>query len=142
MFNGGTFSRTFNSAGTFYYRCQIHTSMRGQIDVVVPPDSDGDGWSDAAETTIGTDPLDACADTTTPDDERGPGFSEPVPPWPPDFNDDRSVTGADLSAVAAVIGQSAPPAPVRRDVSLPPDGAVTGADLSAVAGRIGTSCVP
>ena len=80
--------------------------MRGRIDLVVPPDSDGDSWSDAAETAIGTDPLDACADTTTSNDERGPAFGEPVPPWSHDLNDHRSVTGTDLSAIAAVIGQS------------------------------------
>jgi len=65
-----------------------------------------------------------------------------VPPWPPDFTDDRSVSGADLSAVAAVIDQSVPPAPVRRDIGQPPDGAITGAELSAVAGKIETSCTP
>jgi len=138
----GTFSNTFNTAGTFYYRCNFHPmTMRGTIDVVFQ-DSDSDGWSDAAETTIGTDPLDACADTTTPDDERGPGFGEPVPPWPPDLNDDRSVTGFDLNAIAGVIGQNVPPAPVRRDISLPPNGSVTGADLNAVASRIGKICTP
>lgn len=110
--------------------------------VTPDPDDDNDAWLDTAEGAVGTDPLDACADTATPNDERGPAFSEPVPPWPPDFNDDRSVTGADLSAVAAVIGQSVPTAPVRRDIGQPPDGAITGADLSAVAGNIGLSCTP
>ncbi|MEI7452532.1 MAG: cupredoxin family copper-binding protein [Candidatus Falkowbacteria bacterium] len=29
--NGGTFSFTFNDAGTFSYICSIHTSMKGEI---------------------------------------------------------------------------------------------------------------
>jgi len=109
----------------------------------VTPDCDGDGWKDGSEANfIGTDPLDACADTTTAYDERGPGFGEPVPPWPPDFNDDGSVTGADLSAVAADIGKAVPPAPPRKDISDPQNQSIGGADLSRVAGPIGTSCTP
>jgi hypothetical protein len=65
-----------------------------------------------------------------------------VPPWPPDFNDDRFVTGFDLSAIAGVLGETVPPAPVRRDIGQPPDGTITGLDLSAVASRIGTVCTP
>jgi len=72
------FSRTFNTTGTFFYRCEVHpTTMRGRIDVVIQ-DSDGDGWGDAAETTIGTDPLDGFADTAT-NDERAPASENPCP---------------------------------------------------------------
>ncbi len=94
-------------------------------------DCDMDGWKDGAELQyIGTDPQDNCADNAVD------------AAWPPDFNNDGSITGFDLSAIAGVIGQSVPPASARRDIAPdPPDGAVTGADLSAVAGRIGTSCL-
>ena len=42
--NGGQFSQTFNTAGTFFYRCNIHPlSMFGQLNVDAPPaDNDGD----------------------------------------------------------------------------------------------------
>jgi len=92
-------------------------------------DGDDDGWNDAAETTIGTDPLDACADNGSDST------------WPPDFNNDGAVTGFDLNAIAADIGKNVPPAPARKDIAPdPPDGSITGADLSAVATRIGRTC--
>jgi plastocyanin len=98
--SSGTFSRTFNTGGTFFYRCEVHTgAMRGRIEVI--QDSDGDGWSDAAESIIGTNPLLKCG----------------MDAWPVDFNNDGSVTGFDLSAVAGVIGQNVPPAPARRPAS-------------------------
>jgi len=106
----------------------------------VPLDSDGDGvgnacdadddndtWSDVAEAVIGTDPLLKCG----------------VNAWPPDFNNDASVSGADLSAVAAHVGKAVPPAPARSDIGPdPPDASITGADLSALAGKIGAACSP
>ncbi len=77
---------------------------------------------------MGTNPLLACG----------------ADAWPPDFNSDAAVTGADLSAVAADIGLSVPPAPVRKDIAPDPagDNNITGADLSAVAARIGEACTP
>ena len=95
------------------------------------PDCDLDGWTDLAELVfIGTDPLDACPDNLAHD------------ALPVDFNNDASVTGADLSVVAAAIGQTVPPALPRKDIAPAlPDGAITGADLSAVAARIGRTCV-
>jgi plastocyanin len=30
---GGTYSHTFNTAGTFHYHCKVHTSMHGVITV-------------------------------------------------------------------------------------------------------------
>jgi len=111
----------------------FHPSLSGQIALATESwklfDMDQDGWRSGAESTIGTDALDDCADDTA------------SAAWPPDFNNDNSVTGADLSAVAADIGKSVPPAPVRKDIAPdPPDSAITGADLSAVAGVIGTAC--
>ncbi len=87
-------------------------------------DEDNDGFYDSTEDYTGTDRLVACGDDA----------------WPPDFDNDRSVTGSDLSQVEAILGQKVSAADVRNDLN--PDGVITGADLSAVAGRIGTSCEP
>ena len=95
-------------------------------------DTDGDLFSDEREFQIGTNPARACAASSAAEDES-------PDPYPLDFNDDGSVTGFDLSQIAAVIGQAVPPAPARRDLNV--DGAVTGADLSLVAARIGTACL-
>jgi len=90
-------------------------------------DGDNDGWSDGAETTIGTNPALACG----------------LDANPADFNSDQSFTGFDLSAVAADIGKAVPPAPARKDIAPePPDGFITGDDLSTVAGLIGRTCMP
>ena len=103
----GTFSRTFNTAGTFFYRCQIHpTTMRGRIEVV--QDSDGDSWSDAAESIIGTDPLRKCG----------------VNAWPPDINNDGFSDISDIVALGASFGKSVPPAPARYNIA--PDGRLRG----------------
>jgi hypothetical protein len=94
-------------------------------------DTDGDGWGDAAEAIIGTDPLDGCADDPTDDAN------------PADFNNDGFFAGFDLDVIAGVIGEAVPPAPVRTDIAPdPPDGFITGADLDAVAALIGQSCAP
>ena len=108
----------------------------GLLDDVDPcpenPDCDGDGWTDFSEVTfIGTDPEDDCAD--------GPSDAA----FPVDFDNDTFITSADLSAVAAVIGQAVPPAPARIDIDPdPPDLGITSGDLSQVAALIGQGCGP
>ena len=46
-----------------------------------------------------TVPADACADTLSPNDERGPSFGEPLSPWPPDIDDNRLINLLDVSQV-------------------------------------------
>jgi hypothetical protein len=62
-------------------------------------DSDSDGYSDADEGVIGTDAADPCADTLDSSDERGPGFGEPLSPWPPDIDDNRVINILDVGEV-------------------------------------------
>ncbi len=106
-----------------------HQAVRS-CDSVCIGDSDCDGWTDISEATfIGTDPFDSC-----PDDPSDAA-------WPVDFDNDTFITSADLSAVAAAIGQAVPPAPARTDISPdPPDQVITSADLGTVAGFIGQGC--
>jgi len=113
----------------------FHPSVQGQIVLATESwrlfDMDADGWRTGAEEAIATNPLDDCADNAA------------SAAWPPDFNNDGSVTGFDLNAIAADIGKFVPAAPARKDIAPdPPDGAITGADLQAVAGVIGASCTP
>ncbi len=98
-------------------------------------DADSDTYQNGLECHVGTTPGQACSATVAANDEDPDAR-------PTDFNDDRSVSGADLSAIAADIGKTVPPAPVRKDIAPDPagDNAISGADLSRVAAAIGTSC--
>ena len=98
-------------------------------------DIDVDGSSDSLERHVGIGADTVCSRTSA-------GNDEPIDAQTVDLNDDRSVTGADLSLIAAAIGKNVPPAPVRRDIAPEPagDNAITGADLSKVAGSIGSTC--
>jgi plastocyanin len=126
--SSGTFVHQFNSTGTFFYQCTLHpTQMRGRIDVI--QDTDGDGWSDATESIIGTDPLDACPDNTSDN------------AWPPDINNDRLITFGDIGLLTGIFGQTGPPA--RRDLAPePPDGLITFADIGRQTSIFGQACGP
>jgi len=93
-------------------------------------DSDGDGWSDAAETMIGTDPLDNCPDSAADD------------AWPADINNDTFVDIiADISVLTNNFAVSVPPAPARHSVAPEtPDGFVDIFDISRLAGVFAQSC--
>ncbi len=110
------------------------------------PDSDSDSWSDCQEAIIGTDPFDDCADTSTPNDERGPAFGEPLSPLPPDLNDDRFMDITDIVALAGDFGQAVAPvgtAQPRHDIAPdPPDGFVDIQDIVRLAALFGQSCTP
>ena len=94
-------------------------------------DSDNDGWSDAAEAIIGTDPLDDCADDPTDDAN------------PADINNDTFFDIGDIVTVANFFVQAVPPAPARLNIAPdPPDGFVDIGDIVAVAGLFGQSCTP
>lgn len=122
----------------FGYARADKSEVATEVATIDPNDGDGDGFSEGYEFTyIGTAPGLRCE----PEDYL-PGRVEA---WPPDFNRDNAVTGADLSAMAARIGTMVDywtPQERRFDIGDEPmgDAAITGSDLSAVAGRIGTTC--
>jgi hypothetical protein len=58
-------------------------------------DDDNDGWIDTAESTITTVTTDKCANTSATNDEN-PDM------WPPDFDDDQTVTILDVLALKPV----------------------------------------
>jgi len=121
----GTFSQTFNTAGTFFYRCQVHPAMRARIEVI--QDSDNDGWSDAAESIIGTNPLLGCGTNA----------------WPADINNDTFSDISDIVAVAGSFAKAIPPAPARHNIAPdPPDGFVDITDIVLLAGLFAAACTP
>ena len=127
----GTFSQTFNSAGTFFYRCEVHpTTMRGRIDVI--QDTDGDGWSDGAESTIGTNPAAACGANA----------------WPPDINNSGFADTGDLGLVTNDFGDAVPgAAPARHDLApdpplAPPNAFIDTGDIGKITGVFGQACPP
>ncbi len=60
-------------------------------------DADFDGFSEALEAGMGTDAFDPCADTTTANDED-------PDPYPPDFDDNRTINIVDVLKLKPVFG--------------------------------------
>jgi hypothetical protein len=86
-------------------------------------DSDCDGFSRVRESFTGTLPRDRCMNT--------PGIGDEDPPdaWPPDFNDNQLVNGADWLTFNNKFGSSppGPPYAVRWDLNM--NGIINGADM-------------
>jgi hypothetical protein len=112
-------------------------------------DCDGDSWgltgtgglpllNDHVELFMGTDPLDACADTPTANDERGPAYGQPLSPWPPDFNDTGNVTTADLVLFRQHYVPLGGTYDARYDLNA--SGSITSADLVLFKRYYGASC--
>jgi len=125
----GTFQRTFNTTGTFYYLCTVHPNqMRGRIDVI--QDTDGDGWSNGAEAIIGTNPSAACG----------------VNAWPADINNNGFSDTADIVALTGDFGDAVPgAAPARHDLApdpplAPPNAFVDTQDIARLTGLFGLAC--
>ena len=92
-------------------------------------DDDLDGWSDLAETVIGTDPFDACADNAADN------------AWPADINNDLYSDITDRVVITGNFGKSVPPGPARADVSPdPPNGFVDTADIARLTHLFGQHC--
>jgi hypothetical protein len=97
---------------------------------VVPPwpvpagDTDCDGFTDAQELFVGTDPSRAC----------GPDA------WPPDINNDQLANGSDLLTFALVFGSISANSPYNARFDLNNDGRINGSDLLKFAPFFGKHC--
>jgi hypothetical protein len=90
-----------------------------------PTDTDGDGWSDASEAMIGTNPNQRCG----------------VNAWPPDITNDGLVDINDIASIANWYARAVPPAAARLDLAPPsPDRLVDIYDLTRDAGLFFTRC--
>ena len=115
---------------------------------VNPGDTDCDGFADtitytqrASEAFVGTDPNDSCADTATPNDERGPAFGEPLSPWVTDTNDDGITTLSDVLAVSPYFLSPSPNPNYWARFDWNGDGKVGLSDVLAVAPFFLKTCV-
>ena len=129
--SSGTFVHQFNTTGTFYYLCTLHpTQMRGRIEVI--QDTDGDGWSNAAETYIGTNPSASCGANA----------------WPADINNSGFADTGDLGMVTNDFGDAVPgAAPARHDLApdppiAPPNAFIDTGDIGKITGVFGQACPP
>ena len=96
--------------------------------LVPPDDGDCDGWTDADEGAIGTDPAVACDD------------GELQPDWPPDFDDNRVINILDVGmTLPPYFGTTVPPTSARRD--LDPNGFINILDVGmTLPPYFGASC--
>ncbi len=123
--SSGTFSRTFNSTGTFFYHCEVYSNMRGRVELI--QDTDNDGWSDPAEAVIGTNPMQKCGTNA----------------WPADINDDGFSDISDLVPMLNYFGAAVPTAPARYNIAPDPaDGVVDITDISTLTNLFGQRCTP
>ncbi len=105
-------------------------------------ESDGDGFTDCREEYVGTDVNDRCADTTTPDDERGPAFGEPLSPWPTDINDDGGTNLSDILRYIPVFNSVLGDGRYIRRFDLNADTKIGLADVLMFVRFFNTTCTP
>ena len=98
-------------------------------------DSDGDGFTDAVELFVGTDPLSPCNQTTTVNDEA-------VDAWPPDFNDDTKVDISDVVLLRSRYGSTSGEGSYDPRFDLNADGKIGISDVVMVRTVYGTACEP
>lgn len=104
-----------------------------QITTPPPPaDYDQDGFSDAIENYLGTNPARSCPTTTIANDEA-------VDAWPPDFNDNKIIQIDDANAVSSRFNRAAQGANRRYDLN--GDGWVRIDDVYQVSSRFNQSCI-
>jgi hypothetical protein len=94
----------------------------------VDSDDDGDGFADATEGFVGTDPLNRCS--VNPSDNA----------WPPDFDNDRNVSISDVLALKPIFGTSKGDGVYMARYDLSADDEIVISDVLALKPVFGTSC--
>jgi hypothetical protein len=100
---------------------------------VAATDRDGDGFSDAAEAFVGTDPSAACNVTPVRNDE-------PVDAWPPDVDDDTEVSSSDIVPFRAAYGSTAADTAYDARLDLNADRAIGISDIVIMRRSYGAAC--
>jgi hypothetical protein len=135
--NNAIFNAQFTAAdvSSFDY---FHPSIQGQTNLAAGAwaayDMDSDSWPTVSEGTIGTDPLDNCADNATDN------------AWPADITNNGFVDTGDIGAVTNWFGAAvapAGPAPARVNVAPdPPNGFVDTGDIGRITNLFAKGCGP
>jgi FtsP/CotA-like multicopper oxidase with cupredoxin domain len=126
--------------GKYVFHCHIleheDDGMMAQFNVVIPlGDEDSDGWTNQAESKIGTDLGSACAKTAAVNDEQ-------TDAWPPDINDNQFVTLSDVVLFGPHYNKISPDPAYDSRFDLNASGGVTLADVVLMGPDYNTSCVP
>jgi hypothetical protein len=98
-------------------------------------DTDGDGFSDSAETAMGTDPASACSLTVAANDET-------IDAWPTDFNDDAKVDLVDAVAFRNKFGLLSTDAGFSARFDYNGDGRIDIQDVSRLRTDFDKTCAP
>ena len=131
---GGSYSSlSFSVAAgkTVYFQAGGFFGATGNLSLSVQQamggtaDSDGDGFSNAVETSVGTDPFQSCG----------------IDAWPADINNDGFSGFADIGVLTTNFGLAVPPAPARANIAPdPPDTFVNFGDIGRMTGLFGQGC--
>ena len=114
----------------------FHPSLSGQINLAAGAwtvyDVDDDGWASGSEATIGTDPLDNCADNTSDN------------AWPGDIDNNGFSDTGDIAALTNDFADPVPEAaPARHNIAPDiPDGFIDTADIARMTGLFAQACGP
>lgn len=103
-------------------------------------DTDGDSFSDALETYMGTDPVQPCAATPVPPTTAGFVNDETIDNYPMDFNDDRLVNILDVGTYSSRFGKPVNAAGVTTRHDLNSDGLVSILDVGKFSAPFGKRC--
>lgn len=96
-------------------------------------DSDGDGFTDALETYMGTDPTKSCAQDVTQNNET------PFDNWPLDFNDSGNINVLDVSSYSSQFNKNVGAgADARHDLNS--DGKIDVLDVSKFSAAFNKTC--
>jgi hypothetical protein len=101
-------------------------------------DSDCDGFTQAREIYLTTEPTKHCAASTTANNEPPPDF------WPLDMNDSRQINTVDVGAFVGKLGLDNTEAgwTARLDLSQSANGIINTVDVGMYVGRLGNLCAP
>ena len=130
---GGLFSRLRNVG--ILLLMAVAVFVAGSKSGLAVSDTDGDGFADSAETSMGTDPASPCSLTVAPNDEAVDG-------WPPDFDDNTKVDIVDAAAFRSKFGLTSVDAGYSPRFDLNGDGLIDLLDVSRLRTEFDKTCTP